>query len=214
MHVKNRIFNLSYKLVLIVFGITGVALSLGIHQGQFNLRALTYFTVLSNLLCVVYFILGLIYLIRNIDDRKKTTWFPGLKGIAMMCITVTLLVAHFLLGARFTMGNASGISLLIAHYIVPLMVILDWLLFDKKGLIRATSPLIWTIAPLLYFAYTVLDAHTGQGHRYPYPFLDASTLGWSRVSLTVLALVIFFVVLGYVYFAIDRVAMKLGDKKE
>jgi hypothetical protein len=133
-----------------------------------------------------------------------------------MSITVTLLVAHFILGTRFDMGSRSGIMLLIVHYVIPIMTISDWLLFDKKGYITKLSPLIWTILPLAYFVYAVIAAQFGDGigynSRYPYPFMDADLLGWGRVIITTVILVAFFVVLGYLSFALERLILKLVKK--
>jgi hypothetical protein len=207
MRIKNRGVSAAYKLLLVLAGFFGLLLIFGVFDGKFKISILNYFTILSNLLCVVYFILDLGYIYKNRRDGTKTVWCPALKGIAMMAVTVTWLVAHFVLGLRFTMSDSSGISLLFVHYLIPIMVIIDWLLFDPKGLIKAYSPLVWPLGPLLYFAYAMVAARIGNGigdqSRYPYPFLDVDKLGWGTVLLTVLIMVAAFVVLGYIYFGID-----------
>ncbi len=68
----------------------------------------------------------------------------------MMGITVTWLVAHFILGS-FTMGASLRVSIRLVHYVVPIMTLLDWLLFDEKGRMRATSPLLWTVSRCCIF---------------------------------------------------------------
>jgi len=218
MYIQSRAASIAFKAVLIAAGIWGLLLTFGVFEGRFNLGMLNYYTVLSNLLCVVYFLLDLAYLIRHRHDPTKTTWRPLLKGIVTMGITVTMLVAHFMLGMRFSMGNSSGLSLLLVHYIVPAMTILDWLLFDPKGRIKKTAPLVWTAAPLVYFVYTLIAVQAGmtmgQDSKYPYPFLDTDTLGWGHVLLTVLILAVFFIALGYLFFVADRILSKAGEKKK
>ena len=215
MHIESKTASIVYKLLLVAIGIYGLLLIFGVTEGRLNLSMLHYFTVLSNLLCVLYFIVDIIYIVRGGED---CVWFPALKGSAMMAITVTLLVAHFILGMRFTMADSSGVSLLIVHYVVPIMTILDWLLFDPKSYIKKISPLIWTIGPLLYFVYAMIAARIGDGigynSRYPYPFLDVDALGWGRVILTVIALVVFFIALGYAYYGVDRLLSKFGEKRK
>jgi hypothetical protein len=212
MYLKSKKFSISYKLILIVVCMFGLLLNFGVFDGRFDFKVLRFFTVLSNLFCFVYFIISVIYLKRNFLDENKTTFNPTLKGIATMSITVTLLVAHFLLGGgRFIMGTTLGISMLLSHYIVPIMMILDWLLFDKKGYITKTSPLIWSSGHLLYFLYIVVSAQFGG--IYTYPFIDVDTLGWSRVLLNVLVLTIFFIVLGYISLAVDKILLKISGKE-
>lgn len=116
-----------------------------------------------------------------------------------------ILVAHFLLGARFSMGSSMGISMLLVHYVVPIMTISDWLLFDKKGSMKKTSPLIWAIGPLAYFAYIMVAAQ--MGGRYPYPFIDVDMLGWSRVLVNGAGLTVFFIALGYGFVGIEKMLM-------
>jgi hypothetical protein len=206
MHIQSRRTSISFKLLLVGFGILGLLMSFGVFEGRFDSKVFSYFTVLSNLLCTVYFIGDLFYLTAHPADGGST-WSPALKGIATMSITVTLLVAHFLLGARFSMGSASGRSMLVVHYIVPIMTIADWLLFDKKGSIQKISPFIWTLGPLTYFGYIVISAQ--MGGIYPYPFINVAQLGWEQVLRNVLLLVLFFVALGYLFFAVERLLIKV-----
>ena len=211
MYIKNRISSICYKLILSVLCLFGLLLNFGVFNGEFNIHVLRYFTVLSNFLCLVYFIFDLIYLKKNFHDITITTWNPTLKGIATMSITVTLLVAHFILGGgRFIAGTTMGISMLMSHYIVPIMMIADWLLFDKKGYIKKISPIVWTSGPIIYFFYTMTAAQFGG--IYTYPFIDVDALGWNRVLLNVSVLTVFFIALGYVFFAIERILIKLDER--
>ncbi len=221
MRLKNIGVSIVFKLLLVLAGTYGLLLVFGVFDGQFNMSLLNYFTILSNILCVVYFTADIVYILKNRWDGVKTVWCPALKGIAMMAVTVTLLVAHFILGMRFTMNNSSGISLLLVHYVVPIMTIGDWLFFDLKGLIKAYSPLLWALGPLVYFVYAMIAARIGDGigyqSRYPYPFIDVDKLGWGTVLLTVLAMAVAFTALGYIYFGIDwglsKIAAIAGIKK-
>jgi hypothetical protein len=148
-------------------------------------------------------------------DPDYTTYQPHLKGIVMMSITVTLLVAHFLL-TGFTMGGSIAFSVNLLHYVVPIMTIFDWILFDRKGLIKKLSPVIWLVMPLVYLLYAMIAAQVGEGigigSRYPYPFLDVDTLGVPVVAVTVAILIGVFLILGYVYYFIDYSLEKFKKK--
>jgi hypothetical protein len=97
------------------------------------------------------------------------------------------------------------------------MSILDWLLFDRKGQIGPAAPLAWMAAPTLYFLYAMAAARLGGGigydSRYPYHFIDVDVLGWWRVATTGLRLLAGFILLGYVYYAVDRLMARFPGKK-
>lgn len=128
----------------------------------------------------------------------------------MMGLTVTCLVAYFLLEGGLREGDGSySADLLALHSIVPLGSVLDWLLRDEKGAVGAAEPLEWTVFPLAYFAYTLFSVNVlgvrmgGVKSRYPYPFIDVDKLGVKRVASTVAALLAAFVTLGYGFVGID-----------
>ena len=219
MCVKNIRMSIVYKIFIVMAGLFGLLLVFGVFDGRFSISMLRFFTVLSNLLCVVYFTADIVYIVKYKEEGTPPVWFPALKGITTMAITVTLLVAHYILGMRFTMADSRGLTLLITHYVVPILTIADWLLFDPKGLMTFRSPLLWAIGPLVYFAYAMIAARTGDGigyggSRYPYPFMDVDKLGWGTVLLTVLVLTVFFIALGYIWVLIDKGLAKAAYRKK
>ena len=111
-----------------------------------------------------------------------------------------------------------GPALILLHRVVPCMTILDWLLFDEKGWMTKLSPLFGVVAPLVYFAYAVVAAQMGNvvqdGSRYPYPFIDVDKLGVFTVAKTVAVLLAGFIVLGYVFYAIDYALARFSKNQK
>ncbi len=208
MYIKSKALGLLWKSAIVVCAFIGVGLQIGIFRGEMNVSSLRYFTNLSNLLCMLYFLIDAIYLVAWRDNDGSKSWCFPLKGIAMMGITVTWLVAHFMLG-DFNMGASMRVSIRLVHYVVPIMTILDWLLFDGKGRMGATSPLLWATFPLAYFVVVMLlAAFTSATPFYPYPFMNVATQGLQRVLVTVALMTAFFITLGYVFVLIDRLLTK------
>jgi hypothetical protein len=147
------------------------------------------------------------------SKKKNIVFAPIVKGLLLLCLTGTMLVAHFLLGDAFSMGEDMVWTLTLVHYVVPIGTILDWLLFDKKGLIKLYFPLLWLLAPVFYFVYAMLGSQIENGlvdmTRYPYPFLDIDVLGVNRVLFTSLIILGAFLVIGYIYFLIDKILSKI-----
>lgn len=213
MRIHSKFFSVLWKLGIFGCAFTGIALQIGLFRGEFHLSSFRYFTNLSNLLCLLYFLIDVIWLLaRRARDGSKN-WFPALKGAAMMGVTVTCLVAYFLLGS-FTMGPTMRIAIRLVHLVVPVMTVLDWLLFDEKGLFTWRSPLGWSVFPLAYFGVVLLQAEILPGVPfYPYPFMNVSTRGLVPVLITVALLVVFFFALGYLFVLIDRLLAKAGKKR-
>lgn len=201
--------SLIYRILIVVIGLYGLYLNLfSNHSSIFEL--LHYFTILSNILVVGLFI----FLITKYKNNKH---YPKIKGAITMSITVTFLIFHFML--RPTLFNMTGsysiysLANLTMHYIVPIMTILDWILFDKKGEYNKTDPLLWLIIPFVYFIIMSVNGALGytfaSGSHYPYFFMDFDVLG-IKVLLYVLVIIVAFTILGYIYYGIDKL---LANKK-
>ena len=109
------------------------------------------------------------------------------------------------------------LSNLIVHYIFPISIILDYLLFDKKGNHKKYYPVAWCILPYIYMIYVFLRVGLGNGFTvkkgsiYPYDFVDIDKLGISSVVLNIVILTIAFIALGYVIYFLDR-KLKINNK--
>lgn len=204
MRINNPFLSVSFKILLSVTAILGVLIQCGVFDGELHFSVFNYYTLLSNVLCAVYFGAAMVY-----EVRKQDTLLPALKGAIVLAITVTGLVYHFMLSGSFQMQGTMALSNILLHYVVPVMAVLDWLVFDRKGRYTWKSPLMWVLLPLVYFAYAMLRVALGatlgyDGNRYPYPFLDTDALGWGQVIIHVLVMGLSFIALGYVFFAADH----------
>ena len=219
MRIKSKTASLIWKALIVVVGLVGLVIGTGVFKGAFNPLIFGMFTTISNAIVVVYFFVALVVL--GGRTSASPTFCPLFKQIVTMGITVTFLVAHFFLSNLLYTDDVLNVDMLILHYIVPIMTILDWLLFDEKGRMRAWAPFLWTILPLAYLAVVEVAINAWGfsfsggvegASDYPYPFLDAATLGWPRVIGLICALVAAFIVLGYVWRAIDGVLARAGRK--
>ena len=150
MYIHSRTASIAYKFVLAFVGIAALLYSAGLCDGHLNSSFFCYFTNLSNIAVVAYLCAAAVAMLRR-SELWPEPWRPKLKHALMLAITVTWLVAHFLLdhGGVFEGGTFHWTSLVL-HYIVPIGMILDWLLFDRKGTMRAVEPPFWTVFPLCY----------------------------------------------------------------
>ena len=219
MYIRNGRFKQLYRLFFLFVCEEGIILQYAGMADKGDLKMLTcYYTILSNILCFVYFT------VLVVAQRKKENAL--IRGAVTMCIAVTGLVYHFMLNGF--MGTAAGagvpvtalsVSNILVHYAVPILVILDYFLFVPKGQYKSLYPLAWLVLPYAYFAFAMVRAEvsprtfTGFGgtSRYPYPLLDVDLYGWDKVILIVLAVTVAFITLGYLSFVLDRL---LGKKRK
>ena len=208
MFKKKDYYNLIYILVFVLIASVGISNSLGIFKGEF--KPPIFYTTFSGLVCFIYFSIALINTLQILVLKKDLpdSFFliPRAKGAVTICITVTLLVYHFLVyeGSMFSIDT--DIYNLITHYIVPIMVIVHSLVFDKKGMYQKIDPILWTIIPIGYFTWANITALRHQdipywdGEFYPYGFMDLTKHSLASVSLTIAGLLIFFIILGYLVY--------------
>jgi hypothetical protein len=62
---------------------------------------------------------------------------------------------------------------------MPVVVLADWLLDPPRHRIAPRVALLWLVYPLAYFVYSLIRGEIVDW--YPYPFLDASELGYGGV---------------------------------
>lgn len=210
MFIKNKALSLLYKGFTILITFWGLYVNSGLPE-KFSTKMFLYFTILSNLLCLVYFILAFYGVLK--DKPLNIT----LKGGITMAITVTMLVYWFILApSEFVMGTGNELANLLVHLYVPLLVIGDYILFDEKGKISSKDPFYWLLIPLFYYLFTLIAYIfnvTYMGNtRFPYFFIDHTIIGVPMVIFNVLGLLIFFTLLGFIIYGLDQLLSKVSKK--
>lgn len=219
MAITNHAIALVYRIVAVLLIATGLVRILGIGT-TFAPSAMLYYTVLSNFLCLIWLSTQLVKQLRTVNSgpRAYAYWNPRFGAAVMMAITVTMLVYVVLLAPNNfdQAGNYQAYTLTdsLIHVITPVLTIVDWFAFAPKGTLPWYAPLTWCIMPMIYLAFALTASVAGvrfDGNLVPYDFLDYGELGAGGVAVQVLILVAEFVVLGYVYLALDKLMAKFGS---
>lgn len=214
--VKSRTSQLIFQSFFCAIGIIGIVASFGIFDDIFNLRKDFYvhFTNLSNYLCI-----GVVFAELVQTARKKTdsyvTVAPFLKFIGVLAILLTFLVFNFLLAGRPDRDPQANwrISSISFHIILPIMYVLDWLLFYEHRKIKWYYPLASVSFPFAYIVlvYTraaIVNFNPEVPYLYPYFFLNLDTLGIAGVAKWIAILFVGFIALGYIFYGIDKIIKK------
>ncbi len=203
----NKIVSLIYKTIFLTISFIAIY---GTFY-SFTADSLAYFTILSNIVVFVFILIIWIKTVQDVVIRKEyigyNTHLVKQKGVATLCITVTGLVYATVLAdytsiANYTFQNLSY------HYIIPILTVVDYFLFDQKGKLKWFHPLIWVSCCILYLPYIFIRAAIlGPSTtllRYPYFFLDIDKLGVVPVIWWCIGLVVFFSILSYGLYFYDR----------
>jgi hypothetical protein len=223
MRIRSRSLSLLWKLAILVFGLYGLLDGSGILAGAYTKNFPHMFTNVSNLFAWAYFALALVWMLADRRREEASGFAPFLKYTAMVSLLVTMLIAHFMLfDAMFKDGQLVW-HLVALHYVVPLMTLFDWVLFDEKGKMPVWGPLAWMSLVTAYLVIVMVGAGplgiflgggtTADVSRYPYTFLDPGISGVGGVAAFCGAMLVAFIVLGYVLFGLDRLFAKLGARE-
>jgi hypothetical protein len=217
MYIANQKLTIAFRAIIVLAAAIGVWNLIAIGN---PLELLSFYTIQSNLVVLVFFA-WLIWRTWRARPKPPTAPNPTIKGAVTVCIALTFLVYHFVLApTMFAMADnsfGSSPANLLVHYIVPLMTIADWLLFDPKGRLGKLDPLKWLAIPLAYFAFSLIRAQFAtfayNGSHYPYFFIDFDQYGIAQVSFNILLFAIGYIILGYAVYLVDWALSRLKRPK-
>lgn len=207
--MKNRLFKAAVALTALL----GIYFNMEFFIGFPSLYKFMYFTNISNIIVlVVYAVLC------AKPDLSENGIFLRFKGAVIMSILVTGIVYNTMLAEQtfslgYLMSGKKAFGSFLVHVAVPLMVLADWVIFDKKGYYKFYEPFLWAIFPYLYIAFTVIVAQMGQFYpnqagRYPYEFISWDLLGIRQTAINIVFVTAGFIVLGYVIYFLEKFFQK------
>ena len=217
--IRNRTAQLIFQSFYVALGLVGIVASLGVFDDVQNLRwdFYVHFTNLSNFLCIGVMLAALIQTARKKEDSYVTTE-PLLKFIGMLGILLTFLVFNILLAGEAGRDPQANwrIGSLCFHVVLPIMYILDWFLFYERKKTKWYYPIVSIIFPIAYVVFLLIQAiilkfdssilipTTTTPLIYPYFFVNLDKQGVPGVLMWVGILSIAFVIVGFVFFGIDK----------
>ena len=117
MPIRSRAAAAAVHILTALCAAVGVVLQCGFIGGKLNLAVLQYFTLMSNILCAVYFTGAAVHTL-----RRGGTWLPVCKGALVMAMAITGITFHLVLAAGdFSMGPTQLITNHLLHTAAPLL---------------------------------------------------------------------------------------------
>jgi hypothetical protein len=143
-----------------------------------------FFTILSNLLFAAT------NAVLVLDPHRRSALFSGLRLSGVLSMIVTGVVFHLALRGLHDLHGTAAVADFLLHTASPVMAVISWLVVGPRGVVSRrvigltmTYPILWLIATLIRGAIV---------NFYPYPFLDATTHGYLKVSINCLLIAVLF----------------------
>jgi hypothetical protein len=158
--------------------------------------SLSYFTNLSNLIVAIV----LTMLARN-PDRGGAIWH-AVRMDSLVMISITGLIYAIVLAPDAQVEGLDIIVDAIKHYIVPAMTVFLWLLVGPRRQLTFASLFTGLVIPITWAVYALIRGEFIGS--YPYGFLNVAANGLSAVLINIAGIAALGIVLGLLFWAIDR----------
>ena len=156
-----------------LLALSAIGWQLGIHLGLgFSVvNVFSFFTNLSNLFAAAVLLLGAIGFFVSPQRLKASTRvrYISTVNMAIVGIVFAVLLRDVDLGSLLPWIN------FVLHYVMPCVVVIDWLLAPPERRLRSADLMSALIFPVLYLGYAVLRGRSVDW--YPYPFLNPAAVG-------------------------------------
>ena len=221
--IKNRTVQLIFYTIYCTLGLVGGIATLGIFDNIELIRwdFYVHFTNISNFFCIAIMLASLIQTAKKKEDSFVTA-APLLKFIGMLGILLTFLVFNIMLaGAEGRDPQANWrVGSLIFHVVLPILYIADWFLFRERKNCKWYYPIASIGFPVAYVLFLLIQAiilkfdssilipTTTTPLIYPYFFVNLDTQGVGGVMMWIGILSVAFVVVGYLFFGLDKLGKK------
>lgn len=161
-----------------------------VNEGVFNpLNFFSFFTIQSNIAAALL----LLYLAtaRNVSQTVQ-----AIRGaISLYMLMTGVIFALLLSGLADARLTALPWDNTVLHYIMPIVVTLDWAIHPPKKKLAPKAVWAWTIFPIVYVIYTLLRG-SAVGW-YPYPFLNPQASSYVEVGVTSVVIAVFVIIAAF-----------------
>ncbi len=159
----------------------------------------SYFTVEANTLAVISLVASSFAVATRVRDRRLDYF----RGAVTLYMTTTILIFIVLLsGYPSKELTAVPWDNTVLHYIMPIVIMIDWLIAGARQAIRYRWALCWLAFPLGYLAYSLIRGPIAKW--YPYPFMNPSTHGYVGVAITSVVIAVVLAVITWVIASVPR----------
>ena len=161
----------------------------GFSQWEGVVRFFSYFTVQTNSLAALVLT---VFAIKT--GPEEWLVHPFVRSAVATYIVMVGIIYNTVLRPLEPLQNVMSFTNIVMHYVMPVAYLLFWLTCVRKAGLRWYDPLLWLIYPLFYLGFVL--ARGKMSGFYPYPFIDAKTLGYAGVTANTAGLLVVCAAIG------------------
>lgn len=155
-----------------------------------------FFTILSNIAVAV-----VVSILLMKEERHPLLKPANLTAIAVYIFVVGL-VYNLVLRQLWSPQGWQWVADNLLHVVTPILYLLYWWQFVPDKPQRWKLALLWLLYPAIYFVYAIIRGQL-EGV-YPYPFIDVNQLGFQKVFINALIIMLLFLATGWGFLALGR----------
>lgn len=191
------------KLLFAFFGFSALVTEVAVLVERHRFAAgdfFSYFTVESNLLACLSLVLSALALTGGSQNRVLDFY----RGAVTLCMATTIAIFIVLLSG-YSSAELTAVPWdnTVLHYIMPIVIIVDWLVAGQPVVLPFPVALSWLGLPLAYLVYSLVRGAIVDW--YPYPFMDASLHGYGALLVTSVVLAVVLAAFTVVIASVPRV---------
>ncbi len=202
MYIKTRLFAIVY--CFSVGALSTFSVWLLFHV--FGHEAWRLFPTWVMLIATIYYVCSFF---ASIFAKKRSVGRALCPTLQSVIVITGILLAIFRL--VFSVGHLKfvgieGAGIILVDFILPLLFLIDWILFSKKGYWRVVDPFYCLALLVCYAAWVLLSAEfikSDSLFRYPYTILDFYSIGIDVMLWWLILIMVIILALGYICFLID-----------
>lgn len=167
-----------------------------------SLRFFSFFTILTNILVAIVFTAN------YFKSKKGFKFFVNPRTQSAVGVYIFIVGFVYNLILRF-IWKPIGLQQIVdefLHLIIPIGYIMYWFYYVNKATISWKSIYVWLLYPLIYIC-TVLFLGSLSTF-YPYPFINATALGYTIVLRNAFLLTLFFGLVSLLFVCVAKYSVK------
>lgn len=163
------------------------------------IKYFSFMTILTNIFVTATF--GILTFSKS-SGIKNFISRNSVQSAVAVYIFIVGLIYHLFLAQIWSPTGLQFVVDQLLHTIIPVVYIIYWFMFVRKGELVFRDAFRWVIYPLLYIIYIMIrGAISGN---YPYPFLTVAKLGYPSVILNIVLIGIAYYIVGCIFVAVDK----------
>lgn len=211
MYIKKKTVTVFYELIIGIISLIAEWYLLG----RYGWSALRAFPTWALFLSAVYFLSSALFITVSPKDPGKKPC-PMLEGMILMAFILMSGMAIVSSAYSFYLPELDEWIIWLVCAVLPLMILIDWALFTKKGRWRVMYPFYWLAMPIFYASTMIFTANflpNSAIWRYPLELFDYQTFGlWDALGW-IFVVILLDLAIGYILYIIDfALSGKLAHK--